>query len=117
MADPDPLAPSWSPPSPNSVLRLSGQLGLDPYSGLFAGLSPEQLQAYNFLTDPIFQYTFGPGGPLPSGPANPYPGLFPPSAPDPFAQLGEEQGAPSAFGARLLPETGNVEWASHSTIR
>jgi hypothetical protein len=66
MADPDPLAPSSAPPSPDSLIRLpGGQLALNPYSGLFAGLSPEQLQAYNVLTDPIFQYTaFG----LPPGP-------------------------------------------------
>lgn len=87
-----------------------GQLSLDPYSGFLAGLTPEQLQAYNFLTDPLFQYTsFG----LPSGPANPYPGLFPSSPPNPLAQLGPEQGAPSAFGAQLFantPESGNVEW-------
>jgi hypothetical protein len=109
MAD-DPLAPSSAPPYPDSLIRLPvGQLGLDPYSALYAGLSPEQLQAYNFPTDPIFQYTFGPEGPVP-GSANPYPGLFPPSVPDPFTELGPEQGAPSNFGARLSPETGNVEW-------
>jgi hypothetical protein len=60
MAD-DPLAPSLAS---DSLLRLPvGQLGLNPYSALFAG-HPEQLQAYNLLTEPIFQYTFGPAGPL-----------------------------------------------------
>jgi hypothetical protein len=54
MAD-DPLAPSSAP---DSLIRLpqGGQLGLNPYAGLFAGLSPEQLQAYNVLADPIFTY-------------------------------------------------------------
>jgi hypothetical protein len=55
MADPDPLAP----PSPNSLLRLpGGRLSINPYSGLFAGLSAEQVQAYNLLTHPIFKYSF-----------------------------------------------------------
>jgi hypothetical protein len=71
MAD-DPLAPESAP---ESLVRLPvGQLGLNPYAELFAGLTPEQIQAYDLLTDPMFQYTaFG----LPPGPANPYPGLFP----------------------------------------
>jgi hypothetical protein len=44
MAD-DPLAPSAS--YGDSLLRPPvGQFGLYPYSGLLAGLSPEQMQTY-----------------------------------------------------------------------
>jgi hypothetical protein len=45
------VAESAAPSSaPDSVIRLpGGQLGLNPYSALFAGLSPEQMQAYNVL--------------------------------------------------------------------
>jgi hypothetical protein len=79
---------------------------LDPYAEVFAGITPEQVQAY-FLADPLFQYTFGPEGPPQA--ASLYEGPCPPDSPSPFPETAE-QGAPSNFGARLLPKTGNIEY-------